>query len=228
MESSQSDPGQVISRYLAGQLSADECADFERSVFERSSLREEIERTLKLKEGLARLRGRGELDSLIQRSPSRRWLPYATAAALTLAAFGIAWRFAPFKTPELYLAASPAAFATQHEAPQVVASYVLARLRGGGQIAALKASSSGLVRLRILPSDSHPGDAYRAQIKQLAAAGSGTVIGQIDSAPVASDGYVDVYLNSSLFPAADYEISLTSVGAPAAVADPERFLIRLQ
>src|SRR5215475_9765475 len=128
MESTQLDPGQVISRYLAGQLSADECVAFERSVFENSALREDIERTLQLKEGLARLKQRGELDSLV-RGSRNRWLPYAAAAALTVIAFGIAWRFAPFRSPETALAASPSAFASQPSPLPVLGSYVLARTR---------------------------------------------------------------------------------------------------
>jgi len=75
MDRTQIDAEQVVARYLAGRLPATESDAFERYVSEHPEICNELEQTLKFREGLARLRERGELDALLQEPRPRRWLP---------------------------------------------------------------------------------------------------------------------------------------------------------
>jgi len=73
MDRTQIDAEQVVARYLAGRLPATESDAFERYVSEHPEICNELEQTLKFREGLARLRGFLML-------PLRRWRLWLWAA----------------------------------------------------------------------------------------------------------------------------------------------------
>src|SRR6476659_833752 len=73
------DQQHIIARYLAGQLTDAESAAFEAHYTEHPEVVRDIEHTLRLKEGLAVLRDRGELDGLLYRR--NYWRPAMGLAA---------------------------------------------------------------------------------------------------------------------------------------------------
>ena len=124
------DSDDLVPRYLAGQLTPAESEAFERALTERAELREQTELALKLREGLARLHERGELDAVL-RTPARTvWLPYAAAAAIAVMSISaLAWFFLPGSPASRLLISPPQIASGQHRPPAVAGSYVLARLR---------------------------------------------------------------------------------------------------
>src|SRR4051812_47740139 len=82
MERQRIDDEHLIARYLAGQLTARDAEDFEAHYAQDPDTVREIERVLRLKEGLAILRERGELDELLRARPAyQRWQPALGLAA---------------------------------------------------------------------------------------------------------------------------------------------------
>ena len=82
------DQQHIIARYLAGQLSTAESAAFEAHYTSHPEVVREIERTLRLKEGLAVLRDRGELDALLQQR--NYWRPaMGLAAGIAVLVIGV-------------------------------------------------------------------------------------------------------------------------------------------
>jgi hypothetical protein len=228
MEPTQINTEQLIARYLAGQLPANESDAFERAVSEDPNLRDKTEQVLRFREGLARLRERGELDTLVRTPAPRRWLPYAVAAGVAVAALGILpWLNQP--PPLALLARSPSEFATrQLEPPPVLGSYVLARTRGGMALTDVGSGKTvGWIELRAVPSVLSPGARYTVQVRHLDGPARGAIAGQIDRLSAAPDGYVTTYLNLHELEPGDYELSLAPSPAAATSLEADRFVIRV-
>jgi hypothetical protein len=226
MESTQPDTEHVIPRYLAGQLSARESEEFERALSERADLCDETEQVLKFKEGLTRLRERGELDELLRARSVDRWLSYAAAAAVVIFCLAtLVWFYLP-RGSSTVLALSPGQFASGHPAPPVLGTYVLARTRGS--TATAEVTRAGLVELRILPSVLSPTIAYRAQVRHLEGAGGGRSVAQIDAGSATADGYVTLYLDSSQLQSGEYEILLAPASSAGVQAEGDQFTLRVR
>ena len=230
MDRTQIDAEQVVARYLAGRLPATESDAFERYVSEHPEICNELEQTLKFREGLARLRERGELDALLQEPRPRRWLPYAAAAALAFVALGgVLWVQQRSSAPAV-LFLSPGDLASHHPGAQVIlGSYVLARTRGSGGITDVRLPSrAGTIELRILPSDATPDARYRITLERLDGRPDGVRKAQLDAGSIAPQGYVTVYVDSERLTQGDYEISLIPVSPRGATGNADRFVIRVQ
>jgi len=220
---------EVLARYLAGRLTASESDAFEAYVSEHPEICQDLEQTFKLKAGLARLRERGELDALLHRRDTRRWVPYATAAALLLAILTSALWFQQRNAAPAVLFLSPSAVAARHHAPApILGSYVLVRTRGSAAVTNVPLpAQTGTVEVRILPSDVSPDSRYSVEVKRFDAP-DGRHRSRIEGAAAGADGYVKVYLDGSELAAGDYEVSLQPAAGGDARADADRFVLRVQ
>ena len=231
MESTKTDSGHVIARYLAGQLTPEQSDAFERALSERPDLHHQTEEILKFREGLARLQERGELAGLLQASAPRRWLPYAAAAAIAAVALAAVLWLNPSRPFSALLARSPSGFAEhQGQPPPIVGTYVLARMRGGGA-AAIDADvqrRAGALELRILPSATYTAGRFRAVVRRVAGPDSATLAGPIEVGPTAPDGYVTVYLDSRHLAPGYYELSLAEFESDGSGGTVDRFVIHLR
>jgi hypothetical protein len=228
MDNTQIAAEQVIARYLAGRLPATESDAFERYVSEHPEICDEIEQTLKFREGLARLRERGELSALLREPAQRRWLPYAAAAAVALATLGGVLWLQPRTTAPAVLFLSPNDLAAhQPGSPAILGSYVLVRTRGSSAVTDVKLPGAGAIELKILPSSVSPEARYRVALKRLDGSGSRGAA-QIDAGSVAADGYVTIYVDAAQLPRGNYEVSLVPLLPGHANGDTDRFVIRVQ
>ena len=221
------DAEQVIVPYLAGGLPADESDAFEQYVSEHPGICAEIEQALKFKEGLARLRERGELDALLRAPASRRWVPYAAAASVALATLaGLLWLQLRSPAPAILFLAPSELAARHHQTVTVRGSYVLARTRGSANATDVTVPSQpGAIELRIVPSGASNDIHYSVGLRQLHGAAPPT---KIEAGPVAADGYVTIYVDSSQLTPGDYELSLTPVVSDGSPTESDRFVIRLK
>lgn len=227
MEPTQADTAQAVPRYLAGQMTAEEAAAFEDAYARDPQLVAEIERVLRMKEGLAVLRDRGELDSLLRRPPQPRWwVGLAAAAAVAAVVVGVNWyRHGPGESqqsavPVLSLAASSAL--------PLVHSYTLVRIRAAAPPIDIPASPQpGAIELRILPSSVAPAGGYAVRLTQVQGSARNP-IGRADSVTPAADRYVRVYIDQSHLPRGDYEISVAPEAAGLDSTQTDRFALRVR
>src|SRR5262245_19899609 len=88
MDRQRVDDDHLVARYLAGQLDDATAVDFERHYLNHPDVVKDIERTLRLREGLALLQERGELAKLVQ--GKRTWgIPASLAAGLVMMLVGL-------------------------------------------------------------------------------------------------------------------------------------------
>src|SRR3954447_21205824 len=154
MDRTQIEAEHIVARYLADQLSPGEAEAFEAYYTQHPSMVREIEYTLRLKEGLATLRDRQQLDGLMK---ARRWrwaLPLGIAAAITSAALGTwTWYGSPSAAP-VAAGTLEALLENNHATLPLSGKYLLVRVRSAEQMPLeipLPAQASA-VQLQVLPA----------------------------------------------------------------------------
>ena len=230
MDVTQINEGHLIASYLAGRLPPGDEDAFEQYVSEHPEICADIEQTLKLKEGLARLRERGELDTLLRVPASRRWVPYAAAASLAVATVaGLLWLQLRSPAPAM-LFLSPSELATRHhESVAIRGSYVLARTRGGASLTEVSLPAEpGAIELKILPSGVSNDTRYNVGLRRLRLPNAPSNVEQVKVGPMTPDGYVTVYVDSSQLTPGDYEVSVTPDVSGESPTESDRFVIRLR
>jgi hypothetical protein len=226
MDSTHSDAADQIANYLAERLPASRMDEFEQRVFRDSGLRSELEQTLKLKEGLAILRARGDLDGLLRAPSTRRWPLYAAAASVAFVSLVAAlWLQLRSPVPSALLVVPSG---SAQRAP-LAGAYTLARTRGSMSSTDVKLpSTAGLIRLRVVPSaDTVAKPAYTVVLRRVDTQTAQSV-GQIDAGAVGPDGYLTVYLDGGRLTPGTYELSLTPNVPKGSSAPSDRFVLRAQ
>jgi hypothetical protein len=228
MDRLQIDAEHVIARYLAGQLSSDEENGFEDYAANHPEIFREVESTLRMKEGLAVLRDRGELQALLR---ERDWRPsLAAAAAAVLVVLGLSvwtWRHAAAPIAPM-LAGMPGYVGRDNGSLPVFATYTLIRSRGESSDVEIQVPAQrAAIQMRILPSVFVMGGRYRATLQRIEAGGERTLVRDIGDLEAAGDRFVTLYLDSAQLTQGRYEISLAQVdSAPSSESD--RFTIRAE
>jgi hypothetical protein len=229
MDRKQIESQHIVARYLADQLSPEEAAAFETYYTQHPGMVREIEYTLRLKEGLATLRDRQQLDALMQ---ARRWrwaLPLSIAAAIAGAALGM-WTW--YGTP----GSAPVAAGTVEELIEagratlpVGGKYMLVKVRGAGQAPLripLPPTPSAL-ELQVLPSAGAAGAPYRLVLERNDADGKSKRLAELTGLAPGADGLVAAWLDSERIQRGRYTVELHSARGESA-APAERFVIELE
>lgn len=226
MDSTQTEAAHLIEDYLTGRLPANEIDALEQRVSRDPAIREEIERALKLKEGLARLRERGQLDALLRVSAPRRWRTYAAAASVAIASLAVVmWlQLRNPGTPVLFLASGESA-----QQYHLAGTYTLARTRGNVEPTDLTLTSKAtLVRLKIVPAaDPITKLGYTVGLHRVDPGGVNP-LGQIKAAPVGPDGYLTVYIDGGQLSPGTYELLVTPAVPNGSSAESDRFVLQLR
>lgn len=227
MDRKQIDTDHVIERYLADQLNAADAAAFEAYYTCNPDAVRDIERTLRLKEGLAVLRERGQLDALIHSRPG--WtLRLALAAGVAIAVFG-AWLWMA------HFAATPIVGALSELADSggrpvtVTDTLVLARTRG--TTAAVEVSlpnERGAIELRMLPSSRADNERFRATLARLNAADVPSPVGSVRGLRMSEEGFVTAWLDTSRLQPGRYALELLPERSDSPGMPSDRFVIALQ
>jgi hypothetical protein len=230
MDATQMDAEPVIASYLAGRLPESESDAFEQYVSDHPEICREIEQTLRFKEGLARLRERGELNALLRTAAPRRWIPYAAAASVALATLaGVLWLQLRGPATEMLFLSPNEVAARHHEPAAILGSYVLARTRGSAGVAEVRLPArAGAIELRIVPSGVSPETRYSVSFNRLNGSAAGSRLGLVDAGPAAPDGYVTIYVDGSQLTRGDYEVTLTSAVPKGTNTVSDRFVVRVQ
>jgi hypothetical protein len=221
----------VAGRYLAGQLSDEECAAFEERLREDPAVVREVEATARLKVGLGRLRERSELDALL--APPRWYQPgllLATAASVAIVALGVVMvGRSRVDVQRPVLAASIGALVdTQGSALPVIATLAVFRKRAETYDAIIEsAPSAGAVELRVLPETTVASRRYRVDLSRLADDGSLTAVASLDNLRPADDGFVTMLMDRSQLAAGRYRLDVLGKVGDGSVRVSDTFLIRV-
>ena len=226
MDRKQIEDEHVVARYLADQLSPAEAAEFEDYYTQHPSMVREIEYALRLKEGLATLEDRQQLDGLM-RARRRKWgVPLSIAAATLIALIG-AWTWKG-SMRDVQVAASIDDLVQVSSAPLPLAGkYLLVRVRGAdGTLQIPMPAARSAVELQMLPSAGASGAPYRVDLLQLEENGNARRVGELRALSPGSDGLVTAVIDSTNLRAGRYALELTSTRSDGAMP-PDRFVIEL-
>lgn len=216
----------IVARYLADQLSPAEADAFEAYYIEHPSMVREIEQALRLKEGLATLRDRQQLDGLMRAHRWRWAMPLSIAAAIVLTVAGLlAWQNGSRAAPPV--ASTIQELMGEAKSPLPLGGkYLLVRMRGGEQVLeiSLPAVRSAL-ELQMLPASGVEGAPYEVEVEQVADDGHTTSLGRVRGLTPGADGLVSAVIDSSSLKAGRYEVQLTPARVDGTVP-AERFIIQ--
>lgn len=226
----------LANRYLAGQLTAAEQAEYEALLLAHPEALRELEAVARLKVGLARLQEQGKLDALIDAPSSagrfgllRHPGLVALAASLALAVVGaLFWQNTQMRGAALYAALSEVP-AHGSSARSLVAHYTLVRTRAANaevQIPAPPANQA--VELRILPDVPAGSGGYHVELHRAQADGpaAGKALASSKEAKPAADGFLTLYASSELLAEGAYLLKVAPAGT-APVDEAEIFQIRV-
>jgi hypothetical protein len=215
---------QLPEKFVAGQLSAAEEAEFQEYMLEHPEVVEQVELAQRLKLGLQTLSDRGELQTLVAERPRRNSLWFAAAAALVIAAMGISFYFHnAFGTPAPVLASSLEQLDARVRALPAVAAVTLVRLRDDTSATRLElAPDSGVVPLQIL-TGAPAGTSYDVVLRR--AAEPEREIATLPAVATDSGGTVHIFLDASTLENGRHAVELRRKSAePVSV---ESYLIEI-
>ncbi len=228
MDRRQIESEHIVARYLADQLSPEQAEAFEAYYTQHPGMVRDIEHTLRLKEGLATLRDRQQLDALMKARRGRWALPLSIAAAITGAALGTwTWYGSPTQAPVAGRSIEELLDGGKATLP-VAGKYMLVRVRGAEQAPfpiPLPLTPSAL-ELQVLPSGGSAAAPYRLVLERNDAAGKSKPIADLAGLAPGSDGLVAAWLDSERIQRGRYTVELSSAHGESA-APTERFVIEL-
>jgi len=229
MDRKQIEDEHIVARYIADQLSPAEAEAFEAYYVEHPSMVREIEQALRLKEGLATLRDRQQLEGLM-RAHRRRWampLSIAAAVVITLVAL-LAWNGGEHASPPV--AATMQELMGEQRALPLGGKYLLVRTRSGEQVLEIPLPDTrSALELQMLPALGKEGAPYQIDVEQLPArGGSGsTLLGRIRGLTPGADGLVSVAVDTGKLQAGRYAVLLIPAQDDETIPT-ERFVIQLR
>jgi len=186
----------MVARYLAGQLSAEEIAEFETYMLEHPELLDEIDVARRLKLGLKSLREKGEIEGLVNGNAAAMRNRYFAMAASVLVAVGLgSWYMAQRggDTSPL-LAASIEGFGDIGSSA-LVDDIMLVHNRLGDSNPLEIPTTSKLFRLQILTQHSSPDASFDAQLLRRVAGQAPVPMRRLEYLLPDTDGIVALYFD---------------------------------
>jgi hypothetical protein len=202
------DVGRDIERirdYLAGRLSEQESDAFGERLVRDPQLVRELERTLKLSEGLRQL-AREAAQAAPRRHARRAWLP-ALAAAAALGVLGVALWVNPASERAPLLSASLTTALAREVTSTVASQFTFVPMRGGAA-PVLELPPAGSVEFRVAaPAGPAPGG-YRLALLAAEPGAAPRVLGSSSVAAPQADGYLHVYADATRLAPGRYTLNV--------------------
>jgi hypothetical protein len=189
----------------------------------------EMEYTLRLKEGLATLRDRQQLEGLMK---ARRWrwaLPLSIAAAIAGAALGTWTWYGTSVAPPVAAGKLEALLENGQATLPLGGKYMLVRVRSAETkplSIPLPAQPSAL-ELQVLPAGGAAAAPYRLVLQRQPVEGKAKPVAEVAGLVPGPDGLVAAWLDSERIERGQYTVELASERGESA-APAERFLIELE
>lgn len=224
----QDDAG-IAQRYLAGQLSPPEQEAYEQYFIHNPDVVRELEATARMKVGLASLRDRGQLDSLLQVAPttSRRAALMAIAASVAVIAIVVGlWRDVRAPDSTALVASATRLIDSSGKPLAVGAIYAVMRTRATeyDAVVTLPAQQQAL-ELRVLPEWSAPG--YDVAFSRTVPSGGVVEVATVSDLQVRQDGFVSLYVDSSKLEPGSYLLRLSASHGQTGEASTSSFRLKV-
>lgn len=201
--------------YVVGRLSDDEHRAFEDRLVRDPGLVDELERSLRLSEGLHQLRAQGYFDKAASRpGVSRIWLPILAAAAMAGLALFL-W-LQPSTGPSPVLTASLES-RTAGVAPSVAAHFTFVAVRESST-PDLDLPPGGVIEFRAAPATRMTASRYRMTLTQQDEGRSPKPVGAVAGLAVSADGYVHGYADASRLGPGSYVLRIEPDAEPPGTA----------
>jgi hypothetical protein len=196
----------TLQAFIIGRLPDEQRRLFEERLAREPALVRELEQSLRMREGLQRLRNRGYFAAA---APQRRrwsWVPaLAAAASAILAVFLWLSRAA---APAPLLTASLQSHAVSGASSLIAAHFTFVSMRGS-TVPELDLPASGLIEIRAEPGANQPGQRYRMVLAREQQGGIGEQpMATLTGLTVGSDGYVHGYAAASRLAAGAYVLHI--------------------
>jgi hypothetical protein len=220
----------VVERYLAGQLDERQAREFEAHYAQDPETVRAIERVLRLKEGLAVLRERGELDALLrERSFAAYWKPaLALAAGIAVLMVGV-WLWIGYSTMSPIAATLAELTDSRGQPIHTSSTHVLVKMRGPATILDIPLPAErSAIELRMIPSARPSNGAFRVELDKVDPKQNNRVVplGETRARAGAEDGVVVAYLDSAKLTPGEIRVQLSPAESGAGSADV--FIIHLR
>jgi hypothetical protein len=224
----QDDAG-IAQRYLAGQLSPPEQEAYEQYFIRNPDAVRELEATARMKVGLASLRDKGQLDSLLQGAPttSRRATLMAMAASVAVIAIVVGlWRDVRVPDGAALVASATRLLDASGKPLAVGATYAVMRTRATDYdaVVTLPAQPQAL-ELRVLPEWSAP--AYDVALSRTRPSGAIVEVATVRDLQVRPDGFVNLYVDSSKLEPGTYLLGLSASQGQASELSTSSFRFKV-
>ncbi len=212
----------TLQAFIVDRLPEDERRAFEDRLAREPALVDELEQSLRMREGLRALRARGHLQiAAPQRRQLRVWIPaLALAATVVLGLFLWVSRVA---SPAPVLLSSLESGASAGAAALVTAKFTFVSMRGRS-VPDLDLPSSGMVEFRAAPSSdsSH----FRLSLQRVQTGTPAEPVASLTGLVPAADGYVHFYADALHLAGGRYELKVQPESGAAAAEDVFAFNLR--
>jgi hypothetical protein len=217
----------LIERYLAGQLDAAQSAEFEAYYARHPEVVRDIERLLRLKEGLAVLEERGELDAIVRRRDY--WRPaLGLAAGIAVLVVGV-WLWIGHTTIAPVVSTIAALTDQSGEPLHVASTHMLVKIRGPAVVVGIQLPTKrSAIELQMIPSSRPDSGGFRVLLGQLDAADAIAPLGETRALANSADGFVTAYLDSAQLSRGRYAIELQPERPAEPGAPSDRFVIEVR
>jgi anti-sigma factor RsiW len=196
----------TIHNFIVGRLSDNERQAFEERLVRDAALVRELEHSLRMREGLQRLRTHGYFTGAAPRAArSRAWMPAliaATAAGLVL----FLW-LSRAVGPAPILTASLEQVGAVDMTRQVAAHFTFVSMRGA-LVPALDLPDAGLIEIRVAPGTLPPAARYRVLLVRQQEGMPEKPVAEVAALTIAADGYVHCYADASRLAAGSYVLRM--------------------
>jgi len=192
--------------YVRGRLTDDERQTFEDRLTRDPELVRELEQTLRLREGLERLRDEVYFVKPAPR-PVRRllvWMPALAAAAVAALAI-ILWVQPQSSTRVLRASLGSAG------AADISAHFTFVSMRGSSSYD-LDRPAAGVIEFRASPTGPAAGAPYRLTLERVGRGGAAEPVGTLADLAPGADGYLHGFADASRLPAGRYVLRVGAAG----------------
>jgi hypothetical protein len=204
----------TIQDFIVGRLSDNEREVFEERLVRDPALVRELEQSLRMREGLQRLRTQGYFKRAAPRGARVRvWIP-ALAAAASAALVLFLW-LSRTVGPSPVLLASLEPLGVADGMRPVAAHFTFVSMRGVS-VPDLDLPAAGLIELRLAPDTRPPAPRYRVSLVRKHEGGGEEPVAAVPDLAVGADGYVHCYADASRLAGGSYALRMQpDTNAPA-------------